>query len=142
MLCTRSLIVSAYLLTHRVRDHGPRLFRWADGSLREAKPPPNPYTVANRQKWDPLVQHCRTHGGDRAYEASGRSLRYGINVDHRQHADHLRQAGLEPERDSSGQFVGYDASRTDPLKDPEHALNSFYREGADAVFHDARGRLL
>lgn len=29
----------------RIREHGPRVFRWPDGSLRPDKPPPSPYAA-------------------------------------------------------------------------------------------------
>ena len=29
----------------RLREHGPRTFRWADGSLRPERPQPQPHTV-------------------------------------------------------------------------------------------------
>lgn len=29
----------------RLREHGPRTFRWPDGSLRPDRPPPNPHAV-------------------------------------------------------------------------------------------------
>lgn len=31
----------------RVREHGPRTFRWPDGSLRPDRPPPNPHAVVS-----------------------------------------------------------------------------------------------
>ena len=57
---------------------------------------------ANRRKWQPLVQHCRTHGDERSFEQSGQSLRYGINVSAAEHAAYLQQAGLEPELNEAG----------------------------------------
>eukprot|EP00887_Chlorella_sp_A99_P005220 scaffold1.g5220.t1 len=127
----------------RLRDQGPRLFRWSDGSLRPDKPPPNPYAAASRKRWQALAQHCRTHGGDRSYEQTGRSLRYGVNVTATDHAAYLVQAGLQPEADpSSGAPLGYDPARTDALADPQHAFNSYYKAEAGAVLARARGRLL
>ena len=93
---------------YRLREHGPRRFRWPDGTLQESKPP----------------------------------LRYGINVPSQQHLAYLEQADLQPETDEAGGYRGYDPNRTDPLEDPEHALKSYYKERADVVFADARGRLL
>lgn len=141
----------------RLREHGPRTFRWPDGSLRPERPPPNPHAVvsltlfpsfstvnaqhlpisirpafcwasrllpaarcppcpnprsapshtwtalqANRRDWAPLVQHCRTHGGDQTYERTGASLRYGLGVAHERHAAHLATVGLQPEADAQG----------------------------------------
>jgi hypothetical protein len=31
----------------RLREHGPRTFRWPDGSLRPERPPPNPHAVVS-----------------------------------------------------------------------------------------------
>ena len=126
----------------RSREHGPRRFRWPDGTLRDEKPPPNPYTAANRRKWASLVEHCRKNGGDRGFETTGQSLRYGLNVPAPQHSAYLQQAQLEAEANEKGDYVGFDPSKINPLDDPQHALNSFYREGAAAVFDEARGRLL
>jgi hypothetical protein len=125
-----------------VREHGPRQFRWPDGSLKEEKPPPNPYAASNRRKWGPLVRHCREHGGDRVFENTGQSYRYGLNVSAEKHTEYLQQAGLEPEIDDTGEVRGYITNALDPLRDPEHAINSFYKEKAATVFEDKRGRLL
>lgn len=57
---------------------------------------------ANRQQWAELVQHCRTHGGDRGNERQGASLRYGIGVAHQQHEAYLARIGLEAETDAAG----------------------------------------
>jgi len=81
-------------------------------------------------------------GGDRAFETTGSSMRYGINVTHQQHSAHLALAGLQPETDGQGGYIGYDSTKIEPLQDPEHAFNSFYKAGADAVFSKTRGRLL
>ncbi|KAL4859626.1 hypothetical protein ACK3TF_000712 [Chlorella vulgaris] len=126
----------------RVREHGPRTFRWPDGSLRPEKPPPSPHAVANRQQWAELVQHCRTAGGDRAFEREGQSLRYCLGVSHQQHAAYLAHIGLEPEADAGGELKGRVAGLPAPLDDPQHCFNTYYKEGAAAVFRDARGRLL
>lgn len=126
----------------RISEHGPRRYRWPDGSLQETKPPPNPYAVANRRKWAQLVEHCRTHGGDRTFEKTGRSLRHGLNVSRQQHVAFLKEAGLEPETDAQGQYIGFDPEKTKPLKDPAHPFNSFYKEAAEEIFKERRGRLL
>lgn len=130
------------LYEKRVQEHGPRRFRWPDGSLRSERPPANPFAVANRKKYAPLVAHCRRKGGDRNFETTGCSWRYGIGVSHKDHVNYLKLADLEPEVDESGEWLGFDPNKTDPLKDPAHALNSFYKEGAEEVFRHARGRLL
>ncbi|KAL4437076.1 hypothetical protein ABPG75_004215 [Micractinium tetrahymenae] len=126
----------------RLREHGPRTFRWPDGSLRPERPPPNPHAVANRREWAPLVQHCRTHGGDRAYERTGASLRYGLGVTHEQYAAYLAVIGLQPEADEQGQYAGDVPGLPRPLEEPGHCFNTYYKEGAEAVFKDKRGRLL
>lgn len=126
----------------RVREHGRREYRWPDGVLRPEKPPANPYTVANRRRWKGLVDHCRTHGGDRTYNSTGQSLRYNINVPWEQHRDYLDHASLQPETDQTGNYNGFDAQKTDPLKDPQHPFNSFYKDAAAAIFAERRGRLL
>lgn len=48
------------------------------------------------------MRHCRTHGGDRAFERHGVSLRYGIGVPHEQHAEYLARVGLQPETGADG----------------------------------------
>lgn len=121
----------------RLREHGPRLFRCPDGTLQRSAPAPSPHATANRRKWAPLVRHCRTHGGDRAYASCGQSLRYGINAPQAEHAAYLQQAGLVPEA-----LSGVDPASADPLLDPQHALNSFYTEAAAEVFKGTLGRLL
>lgn len=126
----------------RLREHGPRTFRWPDGSLRPERPPPNPHAVANRQQWAELVQHCRTHGGDRGNERQGASLRYGIGVAHQQHEAYLARIGLEAETDAAGRYKGEVPGLPSPLEEPEHCFNTYYRKGAEAVFKDARGKLL
>ena len=126
-----------------MRDHGSRHFRWPDGSLKEEKPPPNPYAASNRRKWAPLIRHCRENGGDRVFENTGQSFRYGVNVSSEIHIEYLQQAKLEPEIDEKGEVRGFNPNAIDPMRDPEHALNSFYKEKAKAVFDDnKRGRLL
>ncbi|PRW58699.1 hypothetical protein C2E21_2783 [Chlorella sorokiniana] len=126
----------------RLREHGPRTFRWPDGSLRPDRPPPNPYAVANRQQWAPLVQHCRTHGGDRAYERTGASLRHGLGVPYEQHEASMDSIGLQPETTAGGDWVGEVPSLEPPLQDPQHAFNTYYKEAAEAVFKHKLGRLL
>lgn len=77
------------------------------------------------------------------YDTTGQSLRYGINVPTAQHVAYLQQAQLQPEIDSATETQrGFDPNRTDPLKNPEHALNSYYKERSEVVFAEARGRLL
>ena len=127
--------------TCRLREHGPRTFRWPDGSLQPSAPPPSPYAVASRRTWAPLVHHCRTHGGDRGYAATGRSLRYGIGVSPAEHAAYLQQAELAPEGGGGGE-AAWPPDAADPLRDPQHALNSLYKEAAGQVFKAPRGRLL
>lgn len=126
----------------RIREHGPRRFRWPDGSLRPERPPPNPYAVSNRRKYAPLVRYCRTHGGDKGFDTAGGSWRYGIGVGYDEHLKYLQIADLVPEEDENGEWIGFDPSKTDPLLDPAHALNSYYKEGTEEVFRHARGRLL
>ena len=41
--------------------------------------------------------------------------------------------GTEPETNSDGSWVGYDARYTNPLDDPEHPFNSLMRRGAAAA---------
>jgi hypothetical protein len=57
---------------------------------------------ASRRQWAELARHCRMHGGDRAYERHGASLRYGIGVPLEQHAAYLAHAGLQPETGADG----------------------------------------
>ncbi|GAB4817992.1 hypothetical protein N2152v2_005038 [Parachlorella kessleri] len=127
----------------RVANHGPRVYRWPDGKLRPEKPPANHYAAANRQKWQQLVEHCRTHGGDRSYDRHGYSLRYGINVNPGDHEDYLQSIGLEAEADQQGRQQGWQQDGVqNPLDDPFHCFNTFYAGGAAAVFKHRRGRLL
>lgn len=68
-------------------------------------PPPRchpPALQANRRQWAPLVEHCRTHGGELSFERTGASLRHGLRVPHSQHAAYLAAIGLEPETDAAG----------------------------------------
>lgn len=46
---------------NRLKQHGQRMYRQADGSLGTGAQPAErqPYTVANRRKWHGLVRHCR-----------------------------------------------------------------------------------
>ena len=60
---------------------------------------------ANRRQWAPLVQHCRTHGGDRAYERTGTSLRHGLGVPFEQHEAYLARIGLQPETTAAGRVA-------------------------------------
>lgn len=69
--------------------------------------PPTPGLQANRRQWAPLVQHCRTHGGDRAYERTGASLRHGLGVPFEQHEAYLASIGLEPETTAAGWVAGW-----------------------------------
>lgn len=133
---------SSHFSTNRLQHHGPRCYRHPDGSLHPFKPHPNPYALSNRSKWAPLVNHCRTHGGDRVFEATKRSPRYGINVSKEQHLKYLQNAELEPE-----ELLEAEANKEEimknPLDDPRHAFNGFYSQGAAIVFsEDQRGRLL
>ncbi|KAL4525111.1 hypothetical protein Ndes2526A_g07195 [Nannochloris sp. 'desiccata'] len=84
----------------------------------------------------------REYGGDRVFENTGQSFRYGLNVSPAIHFEYLQQAQLEPEIDEKGEVRGFNPNAIDPMRDPEHALNSFYKEKAKAVFDDKRGRLL
>ena len=105
-------------------QHAPpraRVYRWADGSLRPERPPPEPYTVAARRSWAELVHHCRVTGGD-ADSGAGRSLRYGIGCTWAEHASYLESIGLAPERTAAGEWIGYDPTKEDPLSDPDHPL--------------------
>lgn len=88
------------------------------------------------------MHHCRTHAGDRVYESTKRSLRYGINVPYNSHVKYLNSIGLEPETDERGEYIGLDASLSRPLKDPAHALNSYYKQEADRISTQQRGHLL
>lgn len=49
----------------RLREHGPRTFRWPDGSLRPERPPPNPHAVVSLTFFQvsPQFAHniCRSH---------------------------------------------------------------------------------
>jgi hypothetical protein len=106
---------------------------------------PSSYPQASRERWAPLVLHCRTHGGDGAYEADGHSLRHGIGVGREVHAASLDSIGLRPETGADGAYVGLDPGITDPLSDPEHPFKTWYKAGAEAVLGPglaARGRLL
>lgn len=126
----------------RIHDHGPRTYRWPDGSLKPEKPPERPYAVANRQRWAPLVDHCRRHGGDRTFELTGHSLRYGLNVPYEFHQTYLKSAELMPENNRNGELAAYHPQQQRPLDDPEHCFNTFYKEEASLVFSKATGRLL
>lgn len=143
--CGPDLIEAAKLrdeFQKRCREHGPRLYRWPDGSLNQSQPPPNPYSAANRARLAALVEHCRLAGSDRERSGGSAALRYGIAVPYEQHRMYLVAAGLEPEVDASGVLRGLDPARRDPLADPEHCLRTFYTEGAAAVLATSAGRLL
>ncbi len=86
------------------------------------------------------MQYSRTHGGDKAFETTGQSLRYGIAVPRDQHVAYLQHAALEPEADAGAEVK--EEPELDPLEDPEHALKSFYQAGAAAVLTRDHGRLL
>ena len=124
----------------RNSDHGERQYRWADGSLRSEKPPRNPFAVSSRRSWAPLVRYCRENGGDREYENSGVSLRFGLNVEYSKHMDYLSVLGLEPEQDKDGEFKGFVAGQANPLNDELHAFNSYYKDESDTILAQG-GRL-
>uniref|UniRef100_A0A1D2AH44 Uncharacterized protein n=1 Tax=Auxenochlorella protothecoides TaxID=3075 RepID=A0A1D2AH44_AUXPR len=135
-----SKLVSDY--SKRTAQHGARLFRWPDGSLRDTPPPPNPYAVASRRRWVPLVLHCRTSGSHAGISKTGQSLRYGVGVPHSAHGTCLAAIGLRPETDEHGHWHGYDPTREAPLKDPTHPFNTVYKHAASQVLNGRRGRLL
>ena len=74
---------------------------------------------ANRRAWADLVHYARVTGGDEECTA-GRSFRYGVGVSYAQHAAYLASIGLEPERDQSGNWIGYQEGYEDPLEDEAH----------------------
>lgn len=122
------------MMARREQEYGERQYRWSDGTLRSAKPPRNPYAVSSRKSWSDLVQHCREQGGDGEFNASKRSLRYGIRVPYEDHVEYLEALGLSPEVDERGSYLEFDEKQTHPLKDPQHAFNSFYAEEAKRLF--------
>lgn len=82
------------------------------------------------------------HGGDRSFDISGKSLRYGINVPYEAHVEYLKIAELEPEIDQQGAYLhaAGDGSRLghddNPLKDPLHPFNGFYKQQARDIFSE------
>jgi hypothetical protein len=78
--------------------------------------------VAKRRQWADLVRYARTTGGDKEC-TEGTSFRYGVGVSYAEHEAYLKSIGLEMETDAAGNWFGFDTSKTDPLADPEHALN-------------------
>jgi len=121
-------------MARRVQEYGERRYRWSDGTIRSSKPPRNPYAVSSRKSWSALVRHCREHGGDGEYTASQRSMRYGIQVPYEDHVEYLAALGLSPEVDEQDRFLEFDEEKVHPLKDPQHAFNSFYAEEANRLF--------
>ncbi|KAI8476563.1 MAG: hypothetical protein J3K34DRAFT_390082 [Monoraphidium minutum] len=92
------------LYARRLRDHGPRRYRWADGALAPVSPPAAPLAVANRRRWAPLVQHCRHQvAADPGLVASGAVALYGAG-------------GLAIEAEG-GAWRGFQAGREDPIED-------------------------
>lgn len=118
------------VMARRVQEYGARQYRWPDGTMQASKPPRNPYAVSSRKSWSALVRHCREHGGDMEFSASHRSMRYGIQVAYGDHVEYLAALGLSPEIDEQEKFLAFDQEKTHPLKDPQHAFNSFYSEEA------------
>ena len=89
---------------------------------------------ANRRAWADLVHYARVNGGDEECTA-GRSFRYGVGVSYAQHVAYLKSLGLEPERDQSGAWFGYDPSKEDPLADEAHP---FFANAAAAAAAEER----
>lgn len=106
---------------NRVLHHGQRMYRHPDGRLQDTSPTCNPYTMAARAKWDNLVEHCRTTGGDSQYAKTGASLRYGINVSQKDHKLYIGAIGLP----AQSCCEGLPSDMADPLTDPQHPVNSF-----------------
>lgn len=138
---------------YRIQEHGPRCYRWPDGVLREEKPPPNPYAAANRQKWAQIVAYTRQQEflkkdqpQAHTQATTAHALRYGIGVPRVQHEEYLAAADMEPETEGDDGMVvkGYDPTKTNPLEDPTHAFNSYFKKEADNVFaqNANRGRVL
>jgi len=106
-----------------------QMFRWPDGSLRKEYPPRNPYVVAARRKAARLVQFCRITGGDDE-STKGKSYRHNVGVLWCAHARYLTEKlGIHPEVNDEGEFYGFDPAKTDPLCDPEHAVNQDFAAG-------------
>ena len=90
--------------------------------------------MSTRKSWGPLVRYCREHGGDREFARSRRSARYGIDVSYEDHLECLQGLDLSPEVDRNGNFVEFDPNKLHPLKDPEHAFNTYYSKEAKNLF--------
>ncbi len=91
------------------------------------------------------MRHCRAGAVAAAPPgpaATALALRYGLGVPAAAHAAHVAHAGLEPEAAADGAGEAPERPFLDPLADPAHALNSFYKAAGDAVMAGARGRLL
>ncbi|GMH36757.1 hypothetical protein BSKO_04630 [Bryopsis sp. KO-2023] len=125
----------------RCQELGPRLFRQADGSLQPKKPPPNPYAVGNRRSWDALVKFCRETGGLAEFEKTGKSYRHGNNTSFDEHQEFLSAIGLEPEVDSDGSWMDFDPEMVDPMTDPQHPFNSFFKTEAQLILAQAPSRV-
>ncbi|KAL6746125.1 hypothetical protein V8C86DRAFT_2952349 [Haematococcus lacustris] len=110
------------LYERRLREHGPRVYRQPDGSLGPAPPPRDPYTVANRMKWQVLADHCRKTGSSPDFDKTGCSARLNLGVSPQQHALVLQAIGLQPEVTLTGEWEGRVAGLADPLEDPGHVL--------------------
>jgi hypothetical protein len=103
----------------RVAGFNPleQMFRWPDGSLRKEYPPRNPYVVAARRKAARLVHFCRIT----------------VGVMWCAHARYLTEKlGIHPEVNDEGEFYGFDPAKTDPLRDPEHAVNQDFAAGGSS----------
>ncbi|KDD75993.1 hypothetical protein H632_c404p1 [Helicosporidium sp. ATCC 50920] len=126
----------------RIQHHGPRTFRWPDGTLQSEPPPRSPITVANRRRLNPLVTHCRLAGASSDAALQATRLRYGIEVSHALHEAHLSAAGLRPETDAQGQFLDYRADKDgDPVEHADHCFHTFYRAMAQRVAAEEKGRI-
>ena len=118
----------------RVAGFNPleQMFRWPDGSLRKEYPPRNPYVVAARRKAQRLVHFCRITGGDDE-STKGKSYRMNVGVLWSAHARYLTEKlGIHPEVNDEGEFYGFDPAKTDPLRDPEHAVNQDFAAGGSS----------
>ena len=94
---------------------------------------------ANRRAWADLVHYARVHGGDEECTA-GRSFRYGVGVSYAQHCAYLASIGLQPERDQSGAWYGYEPHKEDPLDDDAHpffAAEQAFRSSAEEQARNA-----
>lgn len=92
---------------------------------------------ANRRQWAPLVQHCRTHGGDRSFERTGASLRHGLGVPYKQHQAYLASIGLEPETTAAG-WVQLRVDKETPAVLAVAARGRISSLHAAALVHQAR----